>query len=55
MKSLRASVVVINRTATQDAGWVQRVEAVKERLRQQQRAAQATAGASGVAGSGPTA
>jgi hypothetical protein len=38
-KSLRASAVVINRTAAQDADWVQRLEAAKERLRQQQAAA----------------
>jgi hypothetical protein len=35
VKSLRASAVVINRTAAQDAGWLQRVKAAKERLRQQ--------------------
>jgi hypothetical protein len=54
VKSLRASAVVINQTAAQDAGWLQRVEAVKEQLWQQQGAAQATVGASGAAGSDPT-
>jgi hypothetical protein len=54
VKSLWASAVIINRTAAQDVGWVQRVEATKERLRQQQGAAQAMVGASGAVGSDPT-
>jgi hypothetical protein len=36
VKSLRASVVVLNRTAEQDAAWVRQVEAAKGRLRQRQ-------------------
>jgi hypothetical protein len=42
VKSLRASAVVLNRTAEQDAAWVRQVEAVKGRLRQRQGAADAT-------------
>jgi hypothetical protein len=42
MKSLRASAVVLNRTAEQDAAWVRQVEAAKGRLRQRQGPADAT-------------
>jgi predicted metal-binding transcription factor (methanogenesis marker protein 9) len=55
VKSLRASAVVINRTAAQDADWIQRLQAAKERPKQQEAAAQAEAGASAVAGSDPAA
>jgi hypothetical protein len=51
VKSLRASAVVLNRSAEQDAAWVREVEAAKERRRQQQEAA----GASMVAGPNPAA
>jgi hypothetical protein len=43
MKSLRASAVVLNRTAEQDAAWVRQVEAAKGRLRHQQGSADAAA------------
>jgi hypothetical protein len=52
-KSLRASAVVINRTAAQDADWIQRLQAAKEHLKQQEAAAQVEAGASAVASSDP--
>jgi hypothetical protein len=42
VKSLRASAVVLNRTAEQDAAWVRQVEAAKGRLRQWQEPANAT-------------
>jgi len=43
VKSLRASAVVLNRTAEQDAAWVRQVEAAKGRLRHQQGSADAPA------------
>jgi hypothetical protein len=56
VKSLRASVVVLNRTTERDAAWVREVEAAKGRLRRRQGAADATVVASpnpAVEGSGP--
>jgi hypothetical protein len=50
VKSLRASAIVLNRTAEQDAAWVWQVEAAKGRLRQRQGPADATV----VAGLDPT-
>jgi hypothetical protein len=50
-KSLRASAVVINRTAAQDATWIERLQATKERLKQQEAMAQAEAGVSAIVGS----
>jgi hypothetical protein len=55
VKSLRASAVVLHRTTEQDSAWVRQVEAVKERLRQQQEAAQTASSALAAAGSDPTA
>jgi hypothetical protein len=54
-KSLRASAVVINRTAANDVAWVERLQASKERLKQQEVGTQAEAGVQAVAGSGPAA
>jgi hypothetical protein len=42
VKSLRASAVILNRTAEQDAAWVRQVEAAKGRLRQRQGPTDAT-------------
>jgi hypothetical protein len=33
-KSLRASAVIINRTAAHDAAWIERLQAAKERQKQ---------------------
>jgi hypothetical protein len=54
-KSLRASAVVINRTVAHDVAWIERLQAAKERLKQQEAMAQAEAGVSVVTGSDPAA
>jgi hypothetical protein len=55
MKALRSGVVVIMRTAADDAAWVAKCQAATERLRLREAAAQAGVTAQAVTGSNPTA
>jgi hypothetical protein len=55
VKALRSSTAVILQTAADDIAWVERLQAVTERLKQREVAAQAGMGASEAAGSDPAA